>query len=96
MSNREPSRHIPAAIKDKVYERDGGRCTFVGKNGLRCDATHDLQIDHIKPFGRGGGHRLDNLRLLCGKHNRLEAEQAYGVGHMNRFGTTKRESPSDP
>lgn len=67
------SRHIPAGLRDSVFRRDGGRCTFTGKNGVRCDATAHLQIDHIKPFCRGGEHTPKNLRLLCGKHNRLVA-----------------------
>jgi hypothetical protein len=28
---------------------------------------------------------MSNLRLLCGKHNRLEAERTYGKGHMERY-----------
>ena len=67
------SRHIPAAIRDAVFKRDNGRCTYVGRNGVRCGATIHLQIDHIRPFCQGGKHTIDNLRLLCGKHNRLAA-----------------------
>jgi hypothetical protein len=51
---KDRSRHIPAAVRDEVRERDGGRCTFVGDDGTRCDSTRDLQIDHIRPFARGG------------------------------------------
>ncbi len=69
------SRHIPAGIRDAVFRRDDGRCTYVGKNGVRCGATVHLQIDHIRPFCRGGKHTIDNLRLLCGKHNRLAARK---------------------
>jgi 5-methylcytosine-specific restriction endonuclease McrA len=61
-----------------VFLRDGGRCTFTGTNGRRCNSTWDLQIDHIIPFALGGDDSPGNLRLLCGKHNRLEAERRFG------------------
>jgi 5-methylcytosine-specific restriction endonuclease McrA len=79
------TRHILAAIRDKVYLRDDGRCTYVGKNGERCRSTRNLQIDHIKPFARGGSNKPPNLRLLCGKHNRLEAKRILGADVMNRY-----------
>ena len=82
---RERSRYIPKAVRDKVFLRDEGRCTFRGPGGRRCGSTHDLQVDHIVPFARGGGNSMSNLRLLCAKHNRLEAERAYGKGHMERY-----------
>jgi 5-methylcytosine-specific restriction endonuclease McrA len=80
ISNR--SRHIPQALQDKVFERDGGRCTFIGRNGVRCSSTWNLHIDHIKPYARGGDHSVDNLRLRCAAHNQLEAENAYGKEFM--------------
>ena len=79
------SRRIPRRVRDEVYARDGGRCTFVSPGGRRCGSTHDLQIDHIVPFARGGDDSPSNLRLLCGRHNRLEAERAYGKAFMERF-----------
>ena len=71
----ERPRRIPAAIRDAVFTRDKGRCTFKGATGEHCDSTRALQIDHIVPFARGGTNAASNLRLLCGKHNRLEAER---------------------
>jgi 5-methylcytosine-specific restriction endonuclease McrA len=88
--SREPrspvrSRHVPAAVRDAVYARDGGQCTYVGADGSRCGSTHHLQIDHVTPFGRGGPTTTENLRLLCAAHNGLEAERAYGADWMRRF-----------
>lgn len=37
-------RHIPPAIRDEVFVRDGGRCTFIGDDGKRCNSYWNLQI----------------------------------------------------
>jgi 5-methylcytosine-specific restriction endonuclease McrA len=81
----EVSRYIPLKVRDEVYARDHGRCAYVSAEGRRCGSTHDLQIDHIVPFARGGDSSPGNLRLLCGKHNRLEAERVYGKKHMEKY-----------
>jgi 5-methylcytosine-specific restriction endonuclease McrA len=77
--------HIPVAVRDTVFERDGGCCTYIGTHGARCESTHDLEIDHTVPIACGGADAIDNLRLLCASHNRLEAEPAYGAEWMQRF-----------
>ncbi|HEU4365737.1 MAG TPA: HNH endonuclease signature motif containing protein, partial [Candidatus Krumholzibacteria bacterium] len=76
--NDARSRYIAAAVRDKVFTRDEGLCTFVGPDGRRCASRHALQIDHVKPVARGGASTADNLRLLCAHHNRLEAERLMG------------------
>lgn len=73
------SRRIPAAVRDAVWARDGGRCTFVGPDGLRCPAAEWLEIDHIRPFALGGpSDDPSNLRLQCAQHNRLLARRVFG------------------
>jgi 5-methylcytosine-specific restriction endonuclease McrA len=73
------TRHIPKAIQQEVWKRDHGRCAFIGSNGRRCNSQHNLQFDHYPiPFARGGPGTVDNLRLLCAKHNLYTAEQLYG------------------
>jgi hypothetical protein len=79
------TRHIPRAVRDRVHVRDGGRCTFIGTDGKRCNSYWNLEIDHIVPFAKGGDNSLDNLRLLCAEHNRLAAEKEYGKDHMDEF-----------
>ena len=71
-------RHVPASLRDAVFQRDEGRCTFVGPNGHRCGATVTLQIDHRIPVASGGASTPSNLRLLCAQHNRLEAVRLLG------------------
>ncbi len=79
------SRHIPQEIRDEVFARDGGRCTFISDNGKRCNSDWNLEIDRIVPFAKGGDNSPENLRLLCAEHNHLAAERAYGKNHMDKF-----------
>jgi 5-methylcytosine-specific restriction endonuclease McrA len=72
------ARHIPAPVRDKVFVRDRGQCTYVSPSGQRCGSSHVLQIDHVQPVTLGGGNTADNLRLLCAHHNRLEAKRLLG------------------
>ena len=76
----EPSsgRYLPAAVRRKVFKRDGGRCTFIGKDGLRCASMWGLQFHHIDPRAVGGLNSVKNITLRCGPHNRYEAEVYYG------------------
>jgi 5-methylcytosine-specific restriction endonuclease McrA len=76
-------RQIPAAVRDQVFARDQ-RCTYVGPDGKRCNSTHVLQVDHIQPVARRGAAVIENLRLLCAEHNRLESERLMGKRHVIR------------
>jgi len=42
-SSHKRSRHIPAALRREVYERDGRRCTYVDVRGERCCETRFLE-----------------------------------------------------
>ena len=84
------TRHVAAAMRDSVLQRDEGRCTYVGDSGKRCDSTQAIQIDHIEPFARGGKSSADNLRVLCAYHNRLEAERLMGMRHSKSTGNCMR------
>jgi len=78
------SRYISHSIREKVWTRDGGSCAFVGVNGRRCNSKHNLQFDHHPiPFGRGGPSTIENLRLLCAKHNQYTAAQVYGKEYID-------------
>lgn len=76
---------IPVRTRDAVFARDRGRCTYVGSDGKRCDETLRLHVDHIKPVARGGSNDASNLRLLCARHNRLQAEKILGRDTMDEF-----------
>jgi hypothetical protein len=76
------ARRIPAAVKRAVWERDGGRCTFVGEQNRRCESRTLLEYDHVLPVARGGRSEAGNLRLRCRAHNQHEAERAFGIDFM--------------
>ncbi|HEU4977707.1 MAG TPA: HNH endonuclease signature motif containing protein [Solirubrobacteraceae bacterium] len=59
-ARREP---IPRAVRQAVFERDGGRC-------VECGATFDLQYDHVIPLALGGASTAENLQVLCAECNR--------------------------
>ena len=100
------SRHLPAAVRRKVHERDGDQCTFLLRNGHRCPERRSLEFHHRHPYGRGGNHDPDNVCLMCRQHNAFLAELDYGKEHMESTGVAvvvgsracrwrcSRESPS--
>jgi len=65
------SRHIPAAVRRAVYERDQGRCTYEDARGKRCTARDQLEFHHHDvPYGKKGDHM---------------AELEYGKAKMARY-----------
>src|SRR5690242_5093956 len=43
----------------------GGRCCVPG-----CRSARHLELHHVVPRARGGGHEPENLTLLCSGHHR--------------------------
>jgi len=87
------SRHIPAAVRRAVHERDGGRCRFVDEQGRRCTARHGLEFHHRHPFAMGGDHSPQGIALACKAHNLYLAEIDYGRAAMARH---RRASTGPP
>jgi hypothetical protein len=89
-------RHIPAAVRREVWERDGGQCTFVGTGGHVCGARERIELDHVVPVARGGTSTVGNLRLLCREHNQFVAEQALGKAQVQaRREAAQRQRAAD-
>jgi 5-methylcytosine-specific restriction endonuclease McrA len=76
------SRHVPAAVRRAVWERDSGRCGFVGADG-RCSETGFLEFHHVIPFSVGGATDVENLQLRCRAHNAYEATLFEQSSKMN-------------
>ena len=70
------SRHVPAAVRREVWNRDDGRCAFVGTDG-RCRERGFLEFHHVIPFATGGETTAVNLQLRCRSHNTHEAHEYF-------------------
>jgi 5-methylcytosine-specific restriction endonuclease McrA len=89
-------RHVPAALKRALWQRDQGRCSYLDARGCRCPETGGLEIHHDQPFAKGGAMTLDNLALRCRPHNDLAAEQDFGrelIERKKRQARRRREKP---
>jgi 5-methylcytosine-specific restriction endonuclease McrA len=92
------SHRITNAVRRRVFERDGLRCTYVSPDGRRCEARAFLELDHADPRALGGSDEAQNLRVRCRAHNQLWAEQTFGREHVERarhFRWKKWERPRD-
>jgi hypothetical protein len=90
---RRRGRHIVAAVRRTVFERDGNRCTYVDANGTRCRETHRLEFHHLKPFAAGGDHGAANVTLRCAAHNALAAEEDFGRELIETRKTSLQHEP---
>ncbi|RZK27266.1 MAG: hypothetical protein EOO43_00145 [Flavobacterium sp.] len=59
---------IPQAVKDMVWNRDGGQCVICGGN-------QKLEFDHIIPHAKGGAATYRNIQLLCEPCNRSKSDK---------------------
>ena len=84
-ANELPSRHIPAAIRRAVSQRDGDRCTYVSSGGRRCDSREFLEFDHAEAWTRTHAHAIEGITLRCRAHNQQRARLDFGESHMARF-----------
>jgi len=94
-SNRR-TRAIPAAIRREVWQRDGGRCTFVDEQDRRCQATRCVEYHHENPYGKGGQHVVGNIALRCRAHNQYQADLDFGREFMRmKRGSNSTHSPGN-
>jgi len=70
--------YMPAAVRRAVWERDGGRCAFVSKDGRRCTECRFLEFHHLVARARGGRATVENISLRCRRHNQYEADLIFG------------------
>lgn len=58
------SRDINLRLRALVMKRDNYKCCFCGRSPATTPGL-ELQVDHIKPWSKGGETVLDNLQTLC-------------------------------
>ena len=66
--HREP---IPQHVKDRVWNRDDGKC-------VQCGSNENLEYDHIIPHSKGGANTYRNIQLLCEPCNRKKSAKIGG------------------
>ena len=86
------SRHIPAAVKRAVWQRDKGRCAFLGRTGKRCSATGRLEFHHVHAYAMGGPATVENIALRCRTHNAYEGVAMFGE---TKFVRSEVNGPKD-
>ena len=73
------SRHIPSEVRERVLDRASHQCQFTARDGTRCTARTGLEIEHERPFALFHSHEERFLKVLCRRHNLLQAERVYGT-----------------
>ena len=58
----------------KILRETQRYCSWCQTRG---SSNNKLQVDHIVPLVKGGGHEMSNLRILCSKCHQLRK----GVAH---------------
>jgi len=61
-------RHIPRDIRQRVWQKYGGRCAD-------CDADTYLEFDHIVPVAKGGSNSEENVQLLYRNCNLAKSDR---------------------
>ena len=65
---RRERRAVPVVVRNEVFVRDGGRCTFTSDDGHVCGPYYLIQLHHRVPWARGGTDTAENLTLHCATH----------------------------
>lgn len=66
-----PQRGLPARLRQLLFVKSGGRCTFPGCGELQWDSGGAplVELVHITRVREGGADGLDNLTVLCPAHH---------------------------
>ena len=80
-SNTGVFRTFPNDIKDKLWH-DNYVCNYCGQKILSKD---DAEVDHIKPFSRGGETTIENAQLLHRHCNRQKYSNTFETVDINEI-----------
>ena len=67
-SEAADARHIPRDVRQRAWQRYGGRCA-------ECGAEDYLEFDHIISVAKGGSSSDANIQLLCRRCNLKKSDR---------------------
>ena len=71
---KHKTKRLPSErLKVQVLMRDGNKCRLCGITVT----GDDIHFDHILPWSKGGETTLENLQILCKKHNLAKGNLEY-------------------
>lgn len=82
------------AIRRRILDRDGHRCTAV-IDGARCPRPA-RDVDHVTPAHLDGPDTDDNLASLCAPHHRAKTAREARRAQLTRTGTLARPAETHP
>ncbi len=84
---------IPAQIKQAVYLRDQGRCTYISpETGRTCRSRFGLEFEHKIPVAKNGKSDTANLTLHCHSHNMRTALNEFGEEKIQSYLKSQKET----
>jgi 5-methylcytosine-specific restriction endonuclease McrA len=78
-SVRSRTGYVSLPLRRQIFRRDKCCQWRDPKTGRICGSKFHPQIDHIQSIWAGGRSEPENLRLLCGIHNRLKYKREAGI-----------------
>lgn len=77
---KHKTKRLPSErLKVQVLMRDGNKCRLCG-----ITVTGDnIHFDHIQPWSKGGETVLDNIQVLCQKHNLAKGNYEHNQDEEN-------------
>ena len=64
-------QRFSAAERHAVMNRDGGRCTFVDAQGVRCKNERWVELHHTRAVSLGGTNDPNFVVTVCASHHDL-------------------------
>lgn len=81
-------RIVPDKMRQRLRQRDGGRCAWDG-----CNHRRGLKAHHIRHWTADGRTDEDNCVLLCHRHHALVHEGGWTISGNPRDGTLRFHRP---
>lgn len=65
----QSEEHFTDEEWQELFRESGSRCAI-------CGSTKNLTVDHIIPLSKGGSDTIDNIQILCRKHNSQKKDKS--------------------